>query len=72
MKRSATIILAIILVFTATHLASTNPVTKKRYTLNSIQFTPQIIDGKQYVAKKTNPLLPVIDGRLDDPVWKDG
>jgi len=72
MKRFATIILSIFFVFATILLASSNPVTKKHYTVNSIQVTPQIIDGKQYIAKMTNPLMPVIDGRLDDPVWEEG
>lgn len=72
MKKTATIILSIILVFTVTHPANSNPVLKKRYTVASIQVTPQIIDGKQYVAQMTNPLPPVIDGKLDELVWEEG
>ena len=72
MKKSSTIILSIILLFAITHLANSNPVLKKHYTVKSIQLIPQIIDGKQYIAKKTNPLPPVIDGRLDDTVWQEG
>ena len=72
MKRFTIILLSIVLLLATTHLANSNPVLKKHYTVNSIQLTPQIIDGKQYVARMTKPLPPVIDGRLDDPVWEEG
>jgi hypothetical protein len=29
-------------------------------------------EKKQYMAKNINPKLPVIDGKLGDPVWQDG
>ncbi len=72
MNKSVIFVLTIILVFPATHLAVSNPILKRHYTVYSIQVAPQIIDGKQYIAKRTNPLLPVIDGKLDDLVWQEG
>ncbi len=72
MKKAVTMILSIFFVLATILLASSNPVTKKFYMVNSIQMTPQIIEGKQYLTKMTNPLQPVIDGRLVDSVWDMG
>ncbi len=72
MKKTVTLILSIFFVLTTILLASSNPVTKKHYVVNSIRMTPQIIDGKQYLAKMINPITPVIDGILDDSVWDVG
>ena len=72
MKRLTIMIFSIIFLLAAAHLANSNPVLKKHYTVYSIQETPLMSEGKQYAARMTKPLPPVIDGRLDDPVWEEG
>ena len=72
MKKAAVLLLTIIIACATTLFANSNPLVKKHYTVNSIQAIPQTVDGRQYIAKATNPLSPAIDGKLDDPVWEEG
>ena len=50
---------------------------KKRTTvililaITTVTMRPLIAQKKVYIAKKTNPESPVIDGILDDPAWEN-
>ena len=70
MKRSTALLATVLILLAAIPLFSAGPVTKKFYRVNTIVHQETIVDGQLYLAKKTNPYSPEIDGRLDEPVWE--
>lgn len=71
MKRSAISVSFVSLLLISVQFISAGPVTKKFYRVNAIVYQEAKVDGKQYLAKKTNPYSPEIDGRLDESVWEE-
>ncbi|MGD2295439.1 MAG: DUF5916 domain-containing protein [Candidatus Aminicenantes bacterium] len=72
MKKTAALIWVVLSVSLAGQLGYSYRVEKRSTTVNTIKYQPTHVEGKQYLAKKTNPRSPVIDGKLDDPVWERG
>lgn len=72
MKRTTAILCLLALAFFSVQGAYAKSIERKRCMVHTIQPQPTIADGKQYLAKKTNPYGPDVDGKLNDPVWNEG
>jgi len=72
MKSTRSSIIAIPFLLAAFSICSSAAVTKKFYKVNTIVHQDIMVDGRSYLAEKTNPYPPEIDGKLDEPVWEEG
>jgi len=72
MNRTTAFLTLFIMSLVSIQAGNAKSIERKHYTVNTIQEQQTLVDGKQYLAKRTNPHAPDIDGKLDDSVWAKG